>query len=269
MSNPFCDLVTARLYASLEAQQLIATLGAGLVPSSVGADYSVNSAAVDGLPDGTVVMRTGSPSNPIGAYNGGGIGNKSILGLSVLSGQPIKNLTDISFTWENILGPTGPFANPPGGPTVLTPYVNMLIDFAPLTGGDKRIVTVMDDSLNASITNSIGTYQNPGGLNTLTYSWSKSQNILIIGSPPAATPGGVVPAVTVGPLYLENSYRWADVVAANPDAIFMDFFNNDGGAPAGAIMNSLRLVSGDSANVVKSGKHILEFKLNGIKLFPL
>jgi hypothetical protein len=129
----------------------------------------------------------------------------------------------------------------------------------------------MDDSLAGAITASIGSYLNPGGLNTLIYSWNSTMNVCIVGAPPAAAPGGVLPTVTVGPSFVENSYPWAALVAANPAAVILDAFpanallfpTGDGGMPAGQLVTGIVLTSGDSGNVTKNGKHILSWKING------
>lgn len=234
-------------------------VGGGLEANLVA--LPVNTAAVDaGYQDGSLVLRTGSNANPAGAFTGGGIGNKSILGVSGFDGLPIGQLTSISYTWTNVTGPGGPFFNPPGGPSVQTPYVNLIVDFG---GGDLRVCPLLDDSLAAAVTAAIGTYSNPGGLNVLTFAWSSAQDVLIVNAPPNPVPGGVAPNVNVGATWFERTYRWADLVAANPAAVLRDVFTGDGGLPAGAVTPGVLLVSGDSANVTKSGKRIRAFEVNG------
>lgn len=247
----------------------------GIVPEPGGAssssgfsptrDFSVNAAAVNGgYSDGSVVLRTGSRTNAAGAYHGGGAGNKSILGTFGFTGVPISALTSIAYVWTNVTGPGGPFFIPPGGPSVQTPYLNLVVDFdpPPAGAGDLRIVVMCDDSLAGAITAAIGTYQNNGS-NVLSYAWTAAQDVLIVLAPPNPVPGGVAPNVSVGPGWLENSYRWADLVAANPTAVLVDAFPADGGLPAGAVMPAILLVSGDSGNLVKSGKRIQSFNVNG------
>jgi hypothetical protein len=258
--------------AQLSATLLVASLaaggkgggGGGGASGVFGPDFSVNAAKVDGgYPGKFLVLRTGARTNAAGAYTGGGTGNKSILGIFGLDKKPISALDSLAFTWENVVGPGGPFFNPPGAGTVLSPYMNLIIDFAPTSGGDIRVLSLMDDSLALSITAAIGAYSNPGGLNKLTYSWDKTKDVLIVNAPPNPVPGGVTPNISVGATWPDNSYTWADLVAANPDAIFVDVFPNDGGLPAGAIMPAALLISGDSNNVTRSGKKITSIKLNG------
>jgi len=226
-------------------------------------DYSVNAAAVDVLADGSNNLRTGARVNLAGGFTGGGTGNKSIRGVLGFSGTPLGNLTDLAYVWENVVGPGGPFFNPPGGPAVQTPYANVLVDFDPNGVGDIRVLVMLDDSLNALITAAIGTYTNPGGLNTLTYAWDSTMDVLIVLAPPNLVPGGVLPNVSVGALWLENSYSFAALVAANPDAILLDVYPADGGLPAGAVMPSVLVASGDSGNVTRSGKRLTSLTVNG------
>lgn len=240
--------------------------GSVLLRGGVGSDYSVNAAAVDAIPGG-LVMRTGSALNPAGAFQGGGTGNKSILSIRSLVGQRLSRLVSLSMTWENVTGPTGPFYSPPGGPTTTTPYFNVLVDFNPAGPvHDYRILVMCDDSLNATITAAIGQYTNPGGLNRLTYSWTSMQSVLIVLAPPNAVPGGVAPNNSVGPNWPENSYSFAQLVAANPQAVMVEAFPADGGMPAGAIVGPIFVMSGDSGNLAKSGKRLVNLKLNAAEL---
>ncbi len=227
-------------------------------------DFSVNAAALNGgYDDGSVILRTGTRPNAAGAYNGGGTGNKAIGGVFGFNGLPIGDLEAIEYTWENVDGPGGPFFNPPGAMSVLTPYVNFVVDFDPLGAGDLKVCVALDDSLNAAITAAIGTFSNPGGDNILTYAWDGlTQDILIVGQVPPA-PGGVPANVSVGASWLENSYTWQAIIAANPDAILVDAFTGDGGLPAGAVTPAIMVASGDSGNVVRSSKKISAFSVNG------
>lgn len=279
--SEWIDLTTKLLYTCVDPSTGAAVWvlggggGGGLTSPFV--PLPVNSAGVNGgYQDKSVVLHTGAVANPVGAYNGGGTGNKAILGVSGFSGLPISALASIAFTWQNELGPGGTQFNPPTGANVTVPYFNLIIDFDPtVPGGNIRILSLMDSSLAPVISAAIGNYTNPGGLNTLTYSWTSAKDVIIIGSPANPTPGGVVPAVTVGPGTFDNAYSYASLIAANPNAILKDCFtrnvpvspNGDGGLPAGAVTPGLLLVSGDSGNTTKSGKKFTSLKINGIEMF--
>lgn len=227
-------------------------------------DFSVNAAAVDGgYGDGSIVLRTGARTNAAGAFHGGGTGNKSIFGVFGFDGLPMGDLVSVAYTWRNVHGSGGPFFNPPAGPSVLTPYVNVIVDFDPFGVHDVRVLVLLDDSLNLAITAAIGSYSNPGLLNVLTYGWSSGLDCLIVGSTPGTVPGGVPAHVAVGPAWPERAYRWPDLVAAKPDAVLVDAFPADGGLPAGAVMPAILLVSGDSSNTQRSSKRISSLSVNG------
>lgn len=246
-------------------------IGGGGSSGSLLKDFSVNNARAYPI-DSIAVLATGGSANPAGAFNGGGTGNKSILGYPVgLVGISMTSLVSVEYTWRNILGLGGNFFNPPTAAAATVPYLNFIVDFG---AGDLRVLTACDGGLNPAVSAAIGSYANPGGLNTLTYSWDNTKAVCIVGAPPAAVPGGVVPIVSVGPGFLENAYSWAALAAANPAAVILDTFpanavlfpNGDGGMPAGQLISGIVLVSGDSGNVTKTGKRILSWKINGVEV---
>jgi hypothetical protein len=231
--------------------------------SGLSTDFSVNAASADILADLSVVLRTGSRTNAAGAYVGGGTGNKSILGVPGFSGLPLGNLQSLSFEWKNVIGPAGPNYIPPEAVTTVTPYCNLIVDFDPNGAGDIRVLVILTDQVPPAVRASLGTYTNLG--NVLTYSWdADTQNASIVNAPPNPVPGGVLPDVNVGPLWLERSYKFTDLVAANPDAILVDAYPNDGGLPAGAVVPAILILSGDSGTLVKSGKWVSNIMVNGL-----
>jgi len=70
-------------------------------------DYSVNSASVDRVADGSLVLRTGGIINAPEAFTGGGTGNKAILGIAGFHGLPLGWLASVDFSWTNVVGPGG------------------------------------------------------------------------------------------------------------------------------------------------------------------
>lgn len=226
-------------------------------------DFSVGAASVHyGYADGSVALRTGRSLNPIGAFSGSGRGNKAILGIHGYQ-IPFGALQSVTYTWRRIAGPGGPFYSPPSGPSVQTPYVNLIVDFGPPTG--LRILVVLDDSLNGAITAAIGNYSNTA--NELTYSWQSTQAVLIVGQV-APAPGGVLPTVSVGPLWPENAYLASALLAANPNLKLVAAYTGDGGMPAGALLPSVLICSGDSGNTTEAGYQLTSIKINGTPLVP-
>jgi hypothetical protein len=235
--------------------------GSGLIP------LPVNSAGVDVFTaTKSVVLRTGSNANPAGAYTGGGTGNKAIVGFNGYDGLPIAALARLEVLWRNVVGP--------GPGTVLRPYGNFVVDWSPDPLG-IRIVVMLDDSLAAAISAAIGTYVGiPGPYPAgplYDYTWDASfppaagGSVLLVAIPGPLGPGGVAPSVSVAgaPFWLTNAFSWSALVAANPAAKLVDVFPADGGMPAGAIIPAANIVSGDSGNVIKSGKLLTSVKING------
>lgn len=235
-------------------------LGPNLLP------LPVNAAGVDaGYQNGDVVLRTGARVSGVGAFTGGGTGNKSILGILGYDGLPIGSLTALEFTWTNVVGPTGANYIPPGATSPTVPYMNLVVDFNPGGPSDLRVLSLMDSSLGGAISAAIGTYTNDG-FNNVRHSWTGAMDVMIVSAPPNPVPGGVVPIVTTGPSWTQNAYSWAALVAANPTAILKDAFTGDGGLPAGAVTPGILLGSGDSGNVTRSGKRFSSLKVNGVPL---
>jgi hypothetical protein len=233
-------------------------------------DYSVNAAAVDGpFSDGSFVLRTAARLNPAGSFHGGGTGNKAILGVRGLHGLPLSSLTSIGYSWTSHEGPGGPNYNPPTPASTLVPYVNIVVDFGPVTGPSRYRILVMNSTgLNPAITASIGTHTNPGGNNVLIYSWLNTQNVLVVNSEIAPVPGVLPALIAPGPAsWLNQSYAFAGIVAANPQARLVDAFPRDGGLPAGAVVSAVLLISGDSGTTTRSGKRILTLSINGSQIF--
>lgn len=230
----------------------------------------MNCAGVTAYPSGHRILWTGSQARGTGAFTGGGTGNKAICGIFGFDGLPLSLLTSLTVTWQNITGKAGPHYNPAEPATTVTPYLNLLVDFNPAGPSDRRILVVCSDGLNPLISNAIGTYSNPGGLNTLTYSWSSSQSVQIVNAPPNAVPGLVTPSVSVAPTtdWRNNCYSFSALSAANPLAVLRDCWPNDGGLPVGQIVPSILLCSGDSGTFEKSGKLILSMAVNGSSVFP-
>jgi len=141
------------------------------------------------------------------------------------------------------------------------------VDFDPLGLHDIRLLLLIADSLSGPITAAIGSYSNTA--NTLTYSWLATQDVLIVASTPGTIPGGVAPHINVGPSWLERSYSFAALVAANPTAVLLDEWPNDGGMPAGVSLPAIVICSGDSGNITKSGKRIHAVVVNGSPVVPV
>ena len=173
-------------------------------------------------------------------------GNKSIFGVFGFAGLPLADLVSVAYTWQNVAGSGGPFFNPPGGPSVLTPYVNVLVDFDPLGAHDVRCWC-------SSTTRSMGHHRGDRQLQQS----RRAERAYVFVDPARRTASssarrrapfrqGVAAHVTVGAAWAERSYRWADLVANLPPCSSMPS-PPTAACRQGAVMPSILLVSGTAA----------------------
>lgn len=239
----------------------------------------VNAAGVNGIGYNNaqaVCLRTGLRVNATGSFNGGGVGNKAVCGVSGYNGMPIGALTSVKYVWTSQLGPKGLNAAPPELTTTVTPYLNMIVDFNPPPGpGDLRVLVGCTDQLPV-VAPFLGTYFNNGS-NVFTYEWTSAFGVLIVQSGIGPGPGvpPVIPA-PAGPAWQDNVYSWAALVASNPTAVLVDAFpattmapGGDGGMPVGATVPAIVIASGDSGTVIKSGKVLQSLDVNGLPVWPI
>ena len=82
------------------------------------ADQSVNAGRVDNPYSSEPILRTQSSGNAAGGFNGGGTGNKSILGFRPsFAGLPLAIVDALSWTWTDLINAG-----------VLPPYMNVILD---------------------------------------------------------------------------------------------------------------------------------------------
>jgi hypothetical protein len=208
-------------------------------------DLSVNSARVEGAQGALssfVTPATGP--NTVGGYNGGGVGNKAILGFKGYNGLPLASIKTISWQYEIVsMG---------GAPTVLlvNPYLNLIVN---LNGVDIRIF-VIDPTLASPDPRNTGTLSiSPSGTRTFTHDTSTNY-VQIVNSPNVAPPPSPAippptPVVGPGPPYIiwnNYAFRWSDIIATFPGAVLVEALSTDGGLPKSTNMPAMLLIAGDS-----------------------
>ena len=109
-------------------------------PPVQAASFSVNHASISISDNGTAksyIMTRTDITNEVGGFNGGGRGNKNILGITGYSGLPLSEFASVSFA-TNAMG------------TGNNIYLNMIIDLDGdvTTVGDRKILTASDASGN-------------------------------------------------------------------------------------------------------------------------
>lgn len=210
-------------------------------------DCSVNKAYVDdahGLMP-TLITKTGT--NTAGAYNGGGTGNKAILGYRGYHQLALGSLTHLALTWRDL--------TPDTASVVVLPAINLVVDVSG-SGASIKIFT-----LNQALPAGATTFTTASfGSNRYLYDWQPSVNrVQIVLDLP-----GVTPVVDLGGgNWTAHAYNMADVLAVYPSARLLDVNSADGGMPASFATPAMIVNSGDSSNLVMSSKLIESFLING------
>jgi hypothetical protein len=221
---------------STQVVQGIAGGGADLFAFLNRGDFSVNKAEVENAWSATPVLKTRTGTNAAGGFNGGGLGNKSILGVDVGNGLPLASLLSLSYTWR----PLVPYVVTP-----FKPFVNIIVELGiPAPAGFK--ILVVDPSTLAPL-DTHTTIDNGDG--TFTTSWDASTNLIqVVNDTPAFPPGTPPPVVDLGPSWLNRSYSLAAIAAAYPAAALRRVSSLDGGLPVATVTPAVLLVGGDSGN---------------------
>jgi len=263
-----------------------ANVGGGVVPLIPNRrDHSVNGAWADGFqnlagPTGPI-LRSQTNTNPGGGYNGGGTGNKAILGHFLPSPLPLGSLLSLEWTISR-LQPEGAT-----GPGIQLPYMNLVVDLGapipppptpPPALPGPLVLLVLGDAGNPL---PLGVYSAPSPTQ-LKATWSAAtERVLVVfgkgmvGFP--NPPGPVVVASPEGPQLGPNgntplgnwqnySYTIAAILAAYPGAQIVNADPVDGGMPAATILSGALLVAGDSANHRQSAVRVDSWALNGVQI---
>ena len=228
------------LYVSPEAGDNLFTY-----PNRV--DLSVNNGRVTEVNSPNPVLHCATGGNVAGGYNGGGVGNKAILGLDVLDGLGLASLVSLSWTYTN-LTPYIPVFWP-------NPYANLIID---LLGTDVTYKVGVIDPQIAPALSPGSSVVNPDG--STTWTWLAASNaMLLVGSPFVP----VIPITHGAGAYPAASYSIADILSAYPAAKFRRRSSLDGGLPKTTVTPAFMIVEGDSGNNVNITMRMGDILVNG------
>jgi len=206
-------------------------------------DCSVNSARVEQPYSATPFLHCQNGGNAAGGFNGGGVGNKSILGFDVGDGEALGVWTGVEWTWLDLAAAT------PG----IGVYANLIVDQN--GNGTLYKVFVIDPASGVALNNGT-TVTNGDGSKTTTFDPS-TEYVLVVNDIV-----GVVPAVDLGgPFWGNRSYRVSDILATYPLAKFKYAASADGGLPKTPTKTpAYLLMTGDSTN-----NRVRAFRLSGVK----
>jgi hypothetical protein len=221
-------------------------------------DLSVNHARVSTPYSDAPVLQTSTGTNAAGAYNGGGTGNKAILGFKGLSGVPLASITSIVFDWM-------PLSITPPSPFLF--YVNMVVDLG--GGAGVRVFVIDTDPAITGPLNS-GTVTSPApGVLRMTHMPASNfvQVVNAFGPIPPAIAPVPVPVAAGAPLgpWPASSFSYSAILAAYPGAALLDVSTGDGGLPkAPTVTPALMLIQGDSSDLQMRASAMLSMKVNGV-----
>jgi len=226
-------------------------------------DCSVNCAYVEGPYSANPVLHSRSGGNTAGGFNGGGLGNKTMLGYRVGNGLSLSQVVSVEYTWRNL--------NP--GTSGLPVYANFVID---VNGNGTAYKIAVIDPAAAPGLNLCTTVTNADGSFTTTW-LAASNNVLLVNGllnpplPPGG-PGFVPPTIPGAPLpggWPSNSYSFASILApgAYPNAKLAEAASGDGGLPKSPNKTpALMLITGDSINQIIRAFRLSDVKFNGVAI---
>jgi len=223
-------------------------------------DLSVNNARVNECYSATPMLKCNTGGNVVNGYNGGGLGNKAILGFDVLENQGLANLISISWTYTNMSQYIPIFWT--------KPYANLILQLNPLV--PTYNVAVIDPQIAALLSPGSEVTNLDG---SKTWTWLAASNALLIVGSPASFPAQVLPLVPPPPVisfgagaYPAASYTIASLLASYPGAVFKKASSLDGGLPKTTVTPAFMLVEGDSANNTNINMLLGDVIMNGINI---
>lgn len=222
-------------------------------------DASVNNGRVENPYSANPILHCQSGGNVAGGFNGGGTGNKCILGYDVGNLLPLGAFTGFDYTWRDL----APYIS--GLPV----YANLVIDVN--GNGTAYKIGVVDPASPLALGNG-STVTNLDGSFTTTFN-AATQNLLIVNGLPTVLPGvgpPYVPPTVAGaapPTYGftagwgSSSYSIAAILAAYPNARLARAASGDGGLPVSPnVTPALMLITGDAIN-----QRIRSFQLSSVR----
>lgn len=233
-------------------------------------NHAVNAASVQDFtnPTGTSgpILRTNTAVNAVGGFNGGGTGNKALLGHWLPAPLLLIGFASLSVDYEQLTPEAGLIGN-----TRL--YVNLLVEFDPIGNPGVLSVLVLGSTEFALNTGTFSVL----GPNRYRTTWVPGANFIQVVSdkgmgppsvgPPVPLGGPATVPVSEGPAqpaaWFTHDYSLANLLVAYPGARLVNGASGDGGMPKLTSTAGVLLVLGDSANVKQNSVRVLDWRLNG------
>lgn len=234
-------------------------------------NHSVNGASVEAFSGGfpAPILRTATNVNNPGAYNGGGTGNKAILGHWLNSPLALSAFGSMQLDYERIT---------PEITGLIHPYLNAIVEFDPLN--NPGVLAVLSFGVPDNPPLNLGTYSSLG-TDRFRISWSPGANrIQVVGDkgmgPPSAPPpvplaGPPTIPVSEGPPQVpgnwnDHDYTVTSLMLAYPLARIVNGSTGDGGLPKTTPTAAFLACLGDSGFVQANAIRLLDWRLNGASI---
>jgi len=240
---------------------LIAFGGIGVVvPAAIDRrDHSVNGSYIEywNMVQPRPILHTRTNVSPAGGYNGGGTGNKAILGHFLSAPMPLGSLLSLDWSMDTL-------TTEAVGVNILM-YANLLVEMDPIGDPGNISILVLGDRDNVL---NLGTYIAKRTL------WTPSTNfVMVVNDKKMATfpipPGPIIVPTsqggvqTVAAAWQNHDYSIANILAAYPNARIVNASSLDGGMPKTTITSGISLVLGSSGSFVLNAVALVDWKLNG------
>jgi len=228
-------------------------------------NHSVNGGACDDFTKTPCILRSNTTVNLLGGFNGGGLGNKGIVGHWLPAPVPLGAVASVELTYERlspeIVGP------------VSLPYLNMVVEFDPVNF--PGVLSIFSFGDEANVLNQ-GSYSTPApGQRKIT--WTPGANFIQVVVDKGTFPGNAPPTPTAGPLTIPTSqgplppaatwnsrdYSIANLLIAYPLAQIVNGASGDGGLPKLTPTAGVMAMIGDSSSKLQNAIRVIAWKFNG------
>lgn len=228
-------------------------------------NHSVNGGACDDFTKTPCILRSNTNINAAGAFNGGGVGNKGIVGHWLPAPVLLGAVLSVELTYERlspeIVGP------------VSLPYMNMVVEFDPVNF--PGVLAIFSFGDEANVLNQ-GSYSTPApGFRKIT--WTPGANFIQVVVDKGMYPAGAPPVPLAGPLTIPTSqgplppaatwnsrdYSIVNLLVAYPGARIVNGNSLDGGLPKTTPTAGLMAMIGDSGSHLQNAIRVVEWKFNG------